>query len=946
MRTNKLIISSAMVTLLSACGGTKHQTLGSLQYEKKEEKAIEYKKMDHKEVRAEYQELLNLFEDKQLKEQIERRIADVYMMEGVQKQESGPAKTKSYYLEAIKSYREILEKYPNSPDNAEVLYQLAKAYDMEGNQGEALKMLERLAARHPYYDNIAEAYFRMGDIYFSAQEYTKAEKAYTAVTNQGIKRYHINAHYMLGWTHYKQYRFRKSLSAFAYVLNGTLKNAEDIDKLGKAEKAMVRDALHSLSLAFDKEGGAEAIATISELAKKDFAWMLYEDLGDYYLKKELYEQSAESYRLYVRKFPNSMRAPGLHKKLVDTYIQGQFYQQALSEKESYVEAYGIYSSFPGKKGMREDIVPVVKTYLDELAQHHRSVGKDLIVSLEKKGKGQIPQKKRAPLRKEAMASLDKAAKFFQQYIDTFPNDEQIDKIRFQKAESLFDAERYEPAIQDYELVAYKPVGQSAKQEEAKAGYAALVCYQNVVSSFDEGSAEQKKWQAEAVESMLRFATKFDKDKRSQKVLTNAAEYMFSLNQYQRAVDITKKLIDGNRELDPNLKKTAYGIMAHSYFKLEQYQNAELSYLAQRKFIAAESEEYKEVTKLLATSIYKKAEQIEVAGDVKGAASELLRIKQLAPESEVRSVAQYDAVVLLSELKQWGDVIPEILELQSKFPKHKMAVDLQRQLAFAYEKNQQWDKAAEAYLTVSKKDPDAEKRRLALFNSANMNEKNKNHEEAIKQFKKYIYIYEEPFDLRMEARYHTAINYGMLGDIDKKQYWFRRIIDGDKNAGAKRTERSKWLSAWANLEYAKYFDKEFRNARLWLPLVKSLPKKQKLLQGAIQRYQASASYGLLEFVTQSSYRLGLLYQVFAKELRASRVPGGLSQEERGMYKQIIEEQAAPFDNLALEVHMTNVTRAWEGDYNPWIEKSYIEMEKIYPQRFGKKEVIVSYGDEIR
>ncbi|MBX2858582.1 MAG: cellulose-binding protein, partial [Cellvibrionaceae bacterium] len=112
MQRSKLFISSAVLALLSACGSTKHQTLGSLQYEKKEEKAIEYKKMDHKEVRAEYQELLNLFEDKQLKEQIERRIADVYMMEGVQKQNTQTKQTKSYYLEAIKSYREILDKYP------------------------------------------------------------------------------------------------------------------------------------------------------------------------------------------------------------------------------------------------------------------------------------------------------------------------------------------------------------------------------------------------------------------------------------------------------------------------------------------------------------------------------------------------------------------------------------------------------------------------------------------------------------------------------------------------------------------------------------------------------------------------------------------------------------------------------------------------------------------
>jgi len=947
MWRSKILVCSSLVALLSACGGTKHQTLGSLEYEREEEKPIEFKKMGHKEVRAEYEELLNLFEDKQLKEQIERRIADVYMMEGVQKQSTNAPRPKSYYVEAIKSYREVLDKYPNSPDNAEVLYQLAKAYDMEGRQDEALKMLERLTSRHPGYPNIAEAYFRMGDIYFSLQKYKQAEQAYTSVTNLKLDKFNINAHYMLGWTYYKQYRFRKSLSAFAYVLNNSLNNASDLDTLPKGKKAMVEDALHSISLAFDKEGGPEVIASIPEVAKKRYAWMLYKGLGDYYLGKELFEQSAEAYRLYVTKHPKSHRAPVLHQKLVDTYMQGKFIKQALREKENYVAAYGVYSSFPGNKnGIRKDIEPVIKKYLQELAENHRADGKDLIASLEKTGPGKVLPKNRARVKKDGLVSLDKAAKFYQQYIDTFPTDSQIDQMRFKKAESLFDAGLFEQAIKDFELVAYQPVGTSAKKEASGAGYAAMICYEKVIASLKNGSNEQKSWQAKAVESMLRFAGKFDKHEKSPQVLTNAAEYMFSLNQYQRAIDTTSKLIAGNKALDRNLKKTAYGIMGVSYFKLERYKEAEVNYLAQRSLVPAKSEEYVTITENLATSIYKNSQKIEASGDKAAAAKEFLRIKKLAPDSKARPNAQYDAVALLTELEMWTSVIPEVIELQAKYPKHKMAVEFPRTLAFAYEKSGQWLKSANAYMVVHEKDPDSNKRREALFHSAHMQEKNKNYTEAAKLFKRYAYAYEKPFDMRMEARYHAAINYGHLNEIDKQQYWLRRIIDGDKKAGSRRTDRSKWLSAWANMEYGKYFEQEFRKSRLWLPLNKSLPKKQEFFQWAIQRYQSAAGYGHLEFVTESSYKIGILYQVFAKELRTSRIPGGLSQDDRVLYKQIIEEQAAPLDEIAYEAHLANVSRVWEGDYNPWIVKSFDEMKKLHPARFDKRELIVSYGDEIR
>lgn len=150
------------VIAVASCGGNNRQsTLGDLEYRPKQEQEIEFEKLDHAQVREEYKELLDLFEDKQLKEQIERRIADVYMMESVHTQHQDVEK-KSYYLEAIKEYEKILEKYPNSPDNAEVLYQLAKAYDMEGEQEKALRMLTELTSKHPYYPNLAEAWFQIG----------------------------------------------------------------------------------------------------------------------------------------------------------------------------------------------------------------------------------------------------------------------------------------------------------------------------------------------------------------------------------------------------------------------------------------------------------------------------------------------------------------------------------------------------------------------------------------------------------------------------------------------------------------------------------------------------------------------------------------------------------------------------------------------------------------
>jgi hypothetical protein len=82
------------------------------------------------------------------------------------------------------------------------------------------------------------------------------------------------------------------------------------------------------------------------------------------------------------------------------------------------------------------------------------------------------------------------------------------------------------------------------------------------------------------------------------------------------------------------------------------------------------------------------------------------------------------------------------------------------------------------------------------------------------------------------------------------------------------------------------------------------------------------------------------------LRAAPVPGGLSAEDRNLYREIIEEQAQPFDELALELHQVNIDRAWAGRFNPWINRSFEAMRTLNPVRFDKTEQLASYGDEIR
>src|SRR5690606_30874547 len=185
----------------------------------------------------------------------------------------------------------------------------------------------------------------------------------------------INAHYMLGWSYYKQYQYEKSLESYALVLSHHLAGVADVEKLDKTVKPIVDDTLHSISLSLDKAGGADYISQVPNLAKQGYVWMIYKNLGDYYLEKELYGESVASYRSFVNQHAQSEKAPGMHNQLIGALVKGGFPEQALEEKARFVSAYGLYSNYSGKTANNSgEINSSLRSYLGELASYFHSKG--------------------------------------------------------------------------------------------------------------------------------------------------------------------------------------------------------------------------------------------------------------------------------------------------------------------------------------------------------------------------------------------------------------------------------------------------------------------------------------------------------------------------------------------------------------------------------------------
>jgi hypothetical protein len=136
--------------------------------------------------------------------------------------------------------------------------------------------------------------------------------------------------------------------------------------------------------------------------------------------------------------------------------------------------------------------------------------------------------------------------------------------------------------------------------------------------------------------------------------------------------------------------------------------------------------------------------------------------------------------------------------------------------------------------------------------------------------------------------------------------------------------------------AEPLEEAYRGVRLAEPLKKNLKLKKDRMQQVLKAYAVAADYGVAEVATTATYRTAELYNDFGKALLDSQRPKRLSKDELEQYNVMLEEQAYPFEEKAIELHEINARRARIGLYDEWVKKSFAALVKLRPVRYAKME----------
>ncbi|MEM7281980.1 MAG: tetratricopeptide repeat protein, partial [Pseudomonadota bacterium] len=443
------------------------------------------------------------------------------------------------------------------------------------------------------------------------------------------------------------------------------------------------------------------------------------------------------------------------------------------------------------------------------------------------------------------------------------------------------------------------------------------------------------WHRQSIDRSVRFSQSFATHPESNRVMTKAAEDLFALNEFGQAATVAEELTQ-RQNVDPELQLTAYTVLGHSQFDTADYLKAEFAYVQALSLMPAEDEKREDMVERLASSIYKQGEIAREGGDLSAAVQHFGRIKAVAPNSEVRPIADYDAAAAMIELQDFKNAAVALQEFRNNYSDHELAADVDTKLAFTYLASDQPEQAAEELVNIARKTDDVVVKEDSIWQAAALFEKAGNWVRTEQTLEFYVESFPTPVEQATEARQRLADLTKKAGNTGRYNHWLDEIIRGDAQAGSQRTDRTRYLAAKASLIRARPSLDAYRGTKLTVPLKASLKVKKKRLEEALAAYGRAADYGVSEVTTAATFSIGEIYSDFGSALMSSDRPSELSAEELEQYDILLEEQAYPFEEKAIEIHEANVRRIADGNYDDWVKASLSRLAQLVPARYNKAE----------
>jgi tetratricopeptide (TPR) repeat protein len=832
------------------------------------------------------------------------------------------------YANAIRLYREVLQSSFNANERADAYYELAKAYDLNGQRKECVQTLRNLVKEYPGNPYFVEAEFRIGEDAFSSNHFMEAADHYSRVVKaQDNGDFHDQALYKQGWSLYRAADYDNALPVFFQVTEELRKKLDD-PRLDKGRYSninkLVSDTYRIISLSFIQMDGAKSTqAYFAKVGPKDYEPDVYMNLGQTYLDKRMFRNAANTFDTFVAQHPMHPRAPEFSSATIRAYQDGGFPTEVIPAKENFIKHYGPASAFWAQANTktRENIRPLLLGHLIDLAKYWHA-------QAQQSGKEE---------------DYMKAASLYRQHLALQPPENEAITINELLAEALYSAKHFGEAITEFEKTAYDYKNPKA----VEAAYFGLISFHEETKIFKGTPAEDKAWFDRRVTSTLKFAEHFPGDQRTPPVLEDLTNDQLARKDLPGALKTANVIVVLTPPAPEKVQLEAWEVIGDGNFDLVKPDQAEMAYHRVLGFAILDPNDRPKYQNRLAASIYKQAEILRDKNDIDGAVANYMRVGSAGGDPKLVISAQFDAATLLLNNKRYAQAIPILEDFRRKYPDNTLSATIPDKLALAYEETKQYDKAAHEYEGISRTNlkTDVELSRQAEAKAAELFTKAGMTSEAMRIYTDYVANFPRPINPYVEAQfklYNYSLEQKNQAESDR---WLLSLATTYDKAGGDNTNRTTWLGAMAHYTLDQPFYDQFATIPLTQPLKKSLFAKKQAMQKALDAYQKTAAIGVAEFTTASNYQIAEIYRKLATDLRESERPKGLNQDELDQYAELLDEQATPFEDKSITIYIANANLVKQNIYDESVRKSFDALAKLSPGRYNKHEQPETFVDVI-
>ena len=863
-----------------------------------------------------YRDFLARYPDGSEHDNIVRRLADLLVEQAADLQvaaatgQGDPVQQRSlamqYYGEAITHYEYLLNKYPHGADTTEMLYQLSRASAESGESQRALTAIDRLLQQAPDTNMrlYADTRFRRGELMFSEGAFVEAGQSYRAVVDLGasVPTYE-QALYKLGWSLYKQERYTDALSVLFQFLDLKLPAGASLDaglaKLSSADREQVADIFRVVSMSFAALGGVDQVtAWFSRHGSRSYDQRIYLDLAAFYVEQDQVNEAARTWMALAQRDPQAAQAPRLVAQAIELYRQAGFQQRVLQTETVFVDDYGLDSDFWTQHTVEDfpDVLLVLQSSLQELAHVAHAQARETKDS----------------------DDYRKAEHWYRTWLAGFGDTPAAAEMNYQLAELLYESGQYQPAFEEYEHTAWS---YGEHQHASAAALGALHASEKLLQQ--QALANREAVSERATSAAVRFVIRYPDHPAAAGLLDTTGTTLLEQQRFATALAVSEQVLTETVAAPAAIRQAAWTIQAQAQFGLEQYPAAAAAYREALKLSNADDPRRPALQQGLATATYQQAQQTSQQGDHQAAVALYQQAAQLAPPGELRASAQYDAATVLLAQQSWDRAIDMLEQYRKDYPADPLQTEVTRKLAYAHEQSGHAGQAAAEYWQIGqdRQQTDALQRE-ALLHAGELYLQAGAINEAINTRKLYLKRFPEPATAAIGVMQQLADL--ERADAGKRQYWLEAIVAADRKAG---TVETRVTAAEASLELANKQLATFRRIRLVNPVQKSLKRKLTAMKQALQAFESAIDYGVRPVITAATYQIATMYDELGDALLASERPGSLTDEELAEYDVLLAEQAAPFEQQAIDVYTTNVQRAGGDPGDPWIAKSLQRLAEL-------------------